>query len=164
MLASIPDAPQLSAWYEAYNTAVKAAYLKTVEARKIVQSGESPFMGEEVCQACHVEQHKTWSATQHAIAYEDLEAVGKAFDPECIGCHVVGFNQPGGFFDINITGHLMGVQCESCHGASRAHAQSEGKEPVANKSWAPQQICAQCHVQKHSPSFDFGSYWQKIAH
>lgn len=164
MPASIPDAPQLAVWYEAYNAAVKAAYLKTVEARKTQRDGESPFAGEELCQACHADQHKAWSASQHAVAYEDLEAVGKAFDPECIGCHVVGFNQSGGFFDINITGHLMGVQCESCHGAGRDHAQSGGQKPVANKTWAPQQMCAQCHVQKHSPGFDFGSYWPKIAH
>ena len=161
---TIADAPQLSAWYEEYNAAVKADYLKVVEVRKAQRSGDSPFAGEEVCQACHVDKHKTWSASQHAIAYEDLEAVGKAFDPECIACHVVGFNQPGGFFDINITGHLMGVQCESCHGAGRDHAQSAGRKPVANKKWAPQQMCAQCHVQKHSPGFDFGSYWPKIAH
>jgi hypothetical protein len=161
---TVADAPQLAGWYEEYNNAVKDAYLKVVELRKTQQNGESPFVGEAVCQGCHAKAHDTWAASQHAIAYEDLEAVGKAYDPGCIGCHVVGFNQPGGYFDINITGHLTGVQCEACHGAGREHVQNAGRKPVANHSWTPQQMCAQCHNQPHSPGFDFGRYWPKIAH
>ncbi len=164
MPASIEDAPQLAAWYDEYNARVKADYLKRVEARKKQAAGDSPFVGEAVCQTCHARQHKVWFDTQHAIAYEDLEAVNKAFDPACIYCHVVGFDQPGGFFDINLSGHLMGVQCESCHGAGRAHAQAGGGKPLANAGWSKQQICAQCHVQKHSPGFDVEHYWPKIAH
>lgn len=164
MPTSIADAPQLDQWYGDYNAAVKADYLKTVELRKAQENGQSPFMGETVCQACHQEIHSTWSGSQHAIAYEDLEAVGKAFDPGCIGCHTVGFNQPGGFVDIKLTSHLMGVQCESCHGAGRSHVESGGGKPLPNSQWTPQQKCAQCHTQQHSPAFDFGTYWPKIAH
>ena len=72
---------------------------------------------------CHMKQYQVWSESQHAIAYEDLEIVEKAFDPACVKCHVVGFDKPGGFLDINVTGHLMNVQCESCHGAGRGHVE-----------------------------------------
>ena len=72
MSTSIADAPQLDQWYGDYNAAVKADYLKTVELRKAQENGQSPFMGETVCQACHQEIHSTWSGSQHAIAYEDL--------------------------------------------------------------------------------------------
>jgi hypothetical protein len=143
---------------------VKADYLKRVEVRKKQSAGKSPFVGEAVCQTCHAAQHKIWFGTQHAIAYEKLEEVGKAFDPACVKCHTVGFDQPGGFFDMNITGHLMGVQCESCHGAGREHVEAGGSKPVANAGWPKQKICAQCHIQKHSPGFDFDRYWPKIAH
>lgn len=164
MPTSIPDAPQLATWYDAYNARVKADYLQRVEERKKQTAGKSPFAGEAVCLTCHASQHKVWFDTQHALAYEKLEEVGKAFDPACVKCHVVGFDQPGGFFDMNITGHLMGVQCESCHGAAREHADTAGRKPVANAGWPKQKICAQCHIQKHSPGFEFDRYWPKIAH
>lgn len=164
MPESMPDAPRLAAWYEEYNAKVKAGYLQRVELRKQQRSGESPFVGEEACQSCHAEQHRIWSESQHAQAYGDLENVNKAFDPACIVCHTVGFEKPGGFLDMNITGHLLNVQCESCHGAGRRHVDSAGKAPLPNAAWAPERMCAQCHTQPHSPAFDFKRYWPKIAH
>lgn len=164
MPEKVGDAPRMQAWYEAYNAEVKADYLKRVELRKQRESGESPFVGEEQCKTCHAAQYKVWQESEHAIAYEDLEVVQKSFDPECLICHVVGFNEPGGFVDMNITSHLLNVQCENCHGAGKAHVESAGKKPVANKSWTKEKMCQQCHVQKHSPSFDVEKYWPKIAH
>ncbi len=164
MPSSIADAPQLQVWYDEYNAKVKADYLQRVEARKKQQSGQSPFVGEAVCQTCHEKQHKIWFDSEHAIAYESLENVNKAFDPACIQCHTVGFDQPGGFFDMNVTSHLLGVQCESCHGAGRAHAEAFGSKTLPNADWPKEKICAQCHTQPHSPGFNFGRYWPKIAH
>ncbi len=164
MPESIADALELAAWYAEYNAKVKENYLKRVELRKAEKSGKSPYVGAEVCSTCHTAQHKRWSDSQHAIAYEDLEDVGKAFDPACIGCHTVGFDKPGGFFDINVTGHLLGVQCESCHGAGREHVEAAGKKPSPNTKWPQEKICGQCHIQKHSPGFNLDTYWPKIAH
>jgi len=161
---SMPDAPRLNAWYAEYNEKVKADYLRRTAIQKKKRSGESNYAGEELCKNCHAKQHKIWSESQHAIAFEDLEAVNKSFDPSCIVCHTVGFNKPGGFLDIDITANLMGVQCESCHGASRAHVQSGGQKPVANSKWKRQKMCAQCHTQPHSPAFSVDKYWPKIAH
>lgn len=164
MPGSVPDSPRLTEWYDEYNAKVKEDYLKRVEIRKQRESGESPFVGEEQCKTCHPKQHKVWQSSEHAIAFEDLEIVKKSFDPECIQCHVVGFNNPGGFVDINITSHLINVQCENCHGAGKDHAKSSGQKPVVNKDWPREKMCAQCHVPKHSPSFDVKKYWPKIAH
>lgn len=161
---SIKDAPELAGWYDEYNNKIKEEYQRRVEVRKSQQSGKSPFTGEEVCVTCHAAQHKVWSETDHATAFESLEDVDKAFDPACINCHTVGFDKPGGYFDLDITGHLMGVQCESCHGAGRKHVESAGKSPPANVGWSRERICAQCHIQKHSPGFKFEHYWPKIAH
>lgn len=160
----IKDAPELAAWYGEYNDRVKADYLKRVELRKSQQAGKSPFVGEAVCGTCHAAQHKIWSESLHATAFEKLEEVNKSFDPDCIKCHTVGFDKPGGFIDFTTTDHLMGVQCESCHGAGRQHAESGGSQPVSNAKWSREQICGQCHVQKHSPGFDMDTYWPKIAH
>jgi hypothetical protein len=162
--SKIPDAPNLADWYDEYNAKVKADYLKRVEIRKQMESGGSPFLGEEGCKNCHAKAYQIWQNSQHATAYEDLEAVNKAFDPDCIVCHTVGFEKKGGFIDSTVTAHLINVQCESCHGAGRAHAQSGGMKPVANAQWPKEKICAQCHIGSHSPSFNFEKYWPKIAH
>jgi hypothetical protein len=164
MPTAIADAPELAAWYKEYNARVKANYLKHVELRKKQESGKGPYVGEEVCATCHAEQHKIWAKSLHATAYEKLEDVNKAFDPECIKCHTVGYDKPGGFIDINLTGNLIGVQCESCHGAGREHAETKGTHPVPTEFWPPKKICAQCHVHEHSPSFKFETYWPKVAH
>ena len=160
----IKDAPELAEWYAEYNARVKADYLKRVELKKSQKAGKSPYVGEEVCGTCHVAQHEIWSETQHATAFEKLEEVNKSFDPDCIKCHTVGFDKPGGFIDFTTTDNLMGVQCESCHGAGRLHVESGGSQPVPNAKWPREKICGQCHVQKHSPGFDMDSYWSKITH
>ena len=161
---TVADAPRLTDWYAEYNAEVKASYLKRVELRKALRSGESPFAGEAVCQNCHGQIHALWRKTEHSGAFGKLEEVNKAFDPKCISCHTVGFEQAGGFIDVETTPGLLNVQCENCHGAGRAHADSAGVEPLANGDWSPQQMCSQCHVPKHSPSFSFEHYWPRIRH
>ncbi len=164
MPATVEDDPELLSWYEEYNSKVKQAYLKRVELRKSLETGQSPYVGEQVCKTCHQEEHEIWSETLHSNAFAKLEQVNKAFDPACIKCHTVGFEKQGGFIDFDATPHLMNVQCESCHGAGRVHVESTGFELTKNHDWQPEQICNQCHVQKHSPSFDLKSYWPRIKH
>ncbi|VAX11962.1 hypothetical protein MNBD_GAMMA24-2487 [hydrothermal vent metagenome] len=161
---SIPDSPRTKAWYAAYNAALKADYKKQVALRKQRQQGKSPYAGANVCRTCHQPAYKKWAASRHAQAYDDLDAVGKVFDPACIGCHSVGFKQPGGFLDAELTPHLRGVQCESCHGPAQAHVDDAGKTPTGNKQWSRKKICGQCHIGNHSPSFKLETYWPKIAH
>jgi len=164
MPPSVPDAPRMQAWYDAYNAAVKAAYLRSVAIRKASESGERDYVGAERCQSCHATAAAVWANTPHARAYDTLERVGKAFDPYCIGCHTVGFKEEGGFVDKEVTAHLSHVQCENCHGKGRAHVVSGGKEPLGHAGWEKAAMCGQCHIQKHSPSFDLDRYWPKIAH
>ena len=161
---TIPDAKRLAAWYKEYNTRVKDDYEKGVQLAKAAQSGTSPYAGAQVCQSCHVAEHKTWQGSRHGHAYDTLRRVNKAFDPNCIVCHTVGFNKPGGFIDNDTTPQLSNVQCESCHGAAQAHATSGGTQPVANIDWPREKMCGQCHTQAHSPSFNVDVYWPKIQH
>lgn len=161
---AVGDAPRMKPWYKEYNAKIEADYWKRVEVRKAMQSGESPYAGEAVCKTCHAKAHTIWQASAHAEAFYALEDVNKAFDPDCIPCHTVGFEKQGGFIDPMITAKLMNVQCESCHGAAKKHAQTGGQIPVANASWPKKKICNQCHVQKHSPDFNFDTYWPKIMH
>ena len=161
---SIEDDPLLTQQHQAYNDAVRADYMKRVAIRKKHQSGESPFTGDEACESCHKQAYMIWQNSKHAHAYETLEKVGKAYDPECIGCHSVGFDQSGGFVDPMITSNLMHVQCENCHGPGQAHVKSKGEQKTLNANLAPIIVCKQCHVGSHSPVFKLKEYWQKVKH
>jgi 2',3'-cyclic-nucleotide 2'-phosphodiesterase (5'-nucleotidase family) len=164
MPATIANDQSLMPWYDEYNAKVKASYLERVALRKAREKGQSPFVSEEVCKNCHTAEHDKWRTTLHSKAFSKLEKVGKSFDPACIKCHTVGFEKEGGFIDVDATPQLMNVQCENCHGAGRAHSESKGIKPTANKGWQPPQVCGQCHIQTHSPSFKFENYWPKIRH
>ncbi len=161
---TVVDAPRTESWYTDYNVELKIDYEKQVALRAQLGQDKSPYAGAEVCRDCHSAEFEKWQASQHALAYEELEAVDKVFDPNCIGCHSLGFNQPGGFLNAELTPQLINVQCESCHGAAQEHVEQAGKAPTANKNWKMEKMCGQCHVGSHSPSFKVDDYWPKIVH
>ena len=161
---SEPAPARLQAWYAEYNVRVKDSYEQMTALRKAQAQGETPFVGAEACRGCHARAYSTWERSRHARAFGALEHVNKSFDPNCLQCHTVGFNKPGGFIDLDVTASLINVQCESCHGAARAHVASGGAAPVNNGAWQPTLMCAQCHVQTHSPAFKFDSYWPRVTH
>jgi len=160
----IADPPSLKQWYENYKNELRQDYLKRVTVRKDKLAGVSPYMGEAGCGGCHAEESSKWKKTKHADAFKVLVRAGKEFDETCVSCHSAGFGREGGFLDRNITPHLMGVQCESCHGPGRKHADSNGSIPTANSKIAKNRICPKCHDQHRNPNFSFKNYWGKIAH
>lgn len=161
---TVPNSQRMEAWYAEYNERVKVAYLAETALRKAQASGESPYVGEQACQACHVQEHAIWQQSRHGQALESLRRVNKTFDPDCIICHTVGFRTAGGYIDDEVTTHLSNVQCESCHGPGKAHVASNGAAKFSAKSVTKESVCAQCHNQKHSPAFDVERYWPKIEH
>ncbi len=52
------------------------------------------------CKNCHSKQYDFWAGTKHSSAILVLFAKNQHFDPECISCHALGFEQPGGFSSI----------------------------------------------------------------
>ena len=161
---SVPDDPRLKDWYADYTKHIKENYAHMVALRKAQASGKTPYAGDEPCKYCHQDAFAKWRKSRHAKAFSALEDVNKSFDPNCLQCHTLGFNKPGGYIDMDATPTLTNVQCESCHGAARDHVKSGGIKPVANADWKPVEMCAQCHTQPHSPSFNFDKYWPRIMH
>jgi len=82
------------------------------------------------------------------------------FNPECIGCHVVGFKKKDGFADNATTPALANVQCEACHGPAGRHLEN----PAVPYGRAGKSACLPCHTRENSPSFDFNVYWPRIRH
>jgi peroxiredoxin len=117
------------------------------------------FSGSETCGVCHASQYETWQLTTHARAYDTLVKHGSDTDPECVGCHVIGFGEAGGFELVSRSPELEDVGCESCHGRGGQHL-SPGFTPNGDY----QAACVGCHDQKHSLGFDYGTFLPKISH
>ncbi len=138
--------------------------------------GEPFFVGTPKCASCHGQAHRFWEDTAHASAVATLEERHKEFDQNCIGCHVVGWEQPGGSvlgkitYEAELGGDtfikdLSEVGCESCHGAGSKHVRSpvgEAGEPQYIERFPGEESCMQCHVPDHSPTFDFDVYVRQI--
>ncbi|PIR00372.1 MAG: hypothetical protein COV66_06460 [Nitrospinae bacterium CG11_big_fil_rev_8_21_14_0_20_45_15] len=150
---------EMTALYEKYNEEIETLFFETMTARRS-KTQTKIYAGENVCKTCHAQSHETWTQSRHGHAYATLKKVNKAFDPECLACHVVGFNQPGGFVSELDTPDLENVQCENCHGPGLQHS----KLPKAGFGAQANKACNQCHVKNHSPKFNFSTYWPKIKH
>jgi hypothetical protein len=165
--AQMANDAQLQSWYDRYNDALRTAYQQEVALKKQILT-QSPFIGAQACQGCHQAAHTIWQNSQHAHALDKLKAVNKAFDPECVSCHVVGLQQTGGFIDQATTPHLANVQCENCHGPRRAHSESPldktHHRATADYKSAGENVCVSCHNAEHSPKFEFEKYWPLIQH
>ncbi|WP_158542279.1 multiheme c-type cytochrome [Lujinxingia litoralis] len=161
---------------EDYNANLAELNAKVEREVPPVEEGQAFYIGTAQCATCHVEAHAFWEGTAHAGAVATLEERDKAFDQSCIGCHVVGWEQPGGSvlgkitYEAELAGQtytkdLNNVGCESCHGPGSNHRM----QPL-DASGTPQHIlrkptaeaCATCHVDEHSPRFDFDVYVRQI--
>ena len=82
-----------------------------------------------------------------------------------IGCHVVGFEQPGGFCRLADAPTWANVGCESCHGPGAGHIASPGDRAAWSKRFVantPEAVCVGCHNQEHSDQFNFATYRPRI--
>ncbi len=102
-------------------------------------SAQGTFEGRKKCYNCHKSQGESWDKTLHGKAMESLKpsrgkekdkAMVKAkLDPkkdytddkDCVGCHVDGFGQEGGYVIEEPEKFVTNVGCESCHGAGSAY-------------------------------------------
>ena len=157
--SSVKFAPEMVELYKEYNDKIEAIFFESL-AGKRNNSKQAVYTGESVCKTCHQAEHKVWSASRHGRAYATLRKINKAFDPECLTCHVVGFNLAGGFISELDTPGLKNVQCEVCHGPGREHASN----PQAGFGNRASEACKKCHIKSHSPRFSFADYWPKIKH
>ncbi|MCC6512099.1 MAG: cytochrome C554 [Pirellulaceae bacterium] len=152
------------------------------------------FVGSESCGDCHSKAYQVWKDSEHFTATESLvnppnsrSMIPRHFDPECLSCHVTGWNPQkyypysSGFASLEKTPSLTGNGCENCHGAGSAHVAAENGDIQADdallktlreKMRLPlaeaRDHCARCHDQDNSPDFQhegaFEEYWQQIAH
>ncbi|MHC4547641.1 MAG: multiheme c-type cytochrome [Planctomycetota bacterium] len=123
----------------------------------------STYLGQKACKKCHMKQHRTWRKMMHAKAWETLPEKYRTPDEKdedgrvCMSCHVTGWGEKdrGGFADAGASEHLLGVQCEACHGPGSQHKEAgqkvldekrktfnEGEKTFINRKTTG---CANCH-------------------
>jgi hypothetical protein len=108
------------------------------------------FAWAAACKDCHSEIYEAWEKSKHARTINRLSADQREGD-QCIGCHVtarVPLIEDGKIVNAN-------VQCESCHGAGKAHVEAAkaGNAAEARLVKKPaERTCQTCHNDK-SPHY-----------
>lgn len=139
---------------------------------------EYDFAGVKTCKECHRKVWKTWKKTPMAESFDILKPGERAeiktkagLDPNkdytkdasCLPCHTTGYGKPGGFVSVEETPSLVGVSCESCHGAGKQynkvmkkHGRTYSEEEIvhAGLNLDPRVTCLECHNEK-SPTSAF---------
>lgn len=121
--------------------------------------GADQYLGSQTCANCHRAQFEQWQTTQHAHAFADLQAKKKDATPECVQCHVVGYNKTGGFVGAETHSKLENVGCESCHGLGTRHdsfTKTSGKVAEA--------VCTTCHTAANDPGWNYAAKLPRISH
>jgi hypothetical protein len=143
------------------------------------------YVGSKKCESCHEESYRVWRKSGHANAWHSLEITSvpaRTYDPECVCCHVIGWNPSERYPYISgfsnelgkMTLDLTNVGCENCHGPGEKHCQEEiGSNEVAQERYRAamrvstedgKKMCYTCHDLDNSPNFNFETYWPKIEH
>ena len=145
---------------------------------RVVDDATSPWAGADACTSCHEGPATQWASTPHARGYATLAASGDAADASCVPCHVTGWaGTQNDFrphpFPMATTGPttpadvggLRDVQCESCHGPSRAHVAAPDDASARPLRTPPEAVCQQCHDnQRDDHGFDLQTYLPKVVH
>ncbi len=124
------------------------------------------YSGNDVCVVCHAKQDVTWRLTAHATAFDTLVVRGRDHDAKCVGCHVVGYGERGGYEEDAAPEHLQDVGCETCHGPGGGHVKGlVGASASAVKVDADYRaVCERCHDPVHSLGFDYATFLSKVSH
>lgn len=202
--ARFVDAPQMSRRFQDYQTRLKQMGLQglgllNVKGQGVNHPSGARFLGAVNCRECHEEEYKIWksgvaeqdSLGPHAHATRSLRqppgrsAIDRLHDPECLSCHVTGWNPQeffpyaSGFISEQQTPSLVANGCENCHGPGSLHVAAERATNVDAEREklraqlrltlpAAERSCLQCHDADNSPDFHhadaFQTYWNRIAH
>lgn len=123
--------------------------------------GAPHYVGSAACASCHEEAFSWWQGHPHGHAYATLEAVNKQFHLDCVGCHVTGYERPGGStVTHNLDGALTNVGCENCHGPGSQHIVVPGDHSLPAET--QESTCTGCHNEEHSDLFNYEVYRQTL--
>ena len=192
--ARFPDSREMLQLLASYQDQLKAAGLEGLGVKPIPYPVDLKFVGSEACQECHDGDYAIWEKSGHGHALDSLihpgerSEIPRNFDPECLSCHVVGWNPQkcfpyvSGYLGVDETPLMHHVGCENCHGPGSAHVAIEkvevnkpsqemidkAREEVRLRLEDAEKKCMECHDYDNSPDFHaagaFQEYWKKVEH
>ena len=189
------SSPRMKQLMENYQSQLQALGLDGLEIRAIAHPQAAghdkrwaEFAGAESCEKCHSEAFEVWKNSKHAEATESLVEADppRHFDPECLSCHVTGWN-PQEFFPY-ASGYVSRKLLRSWP-AIPARIATVRRPPTwlpktarmtcckkqlrmavrLTKAQAEQNVCIKCHDLDNSPNFSKAGafendYWPKVEH
>ncbi|QDS96259.1 Perchlorate reductase subunit gamma precursor [Roseimaritima multifibrata] len=189
------DPPEMMQLMASYQEQLKALGLEGLGLRPVPHPKGDQFIGSKACGECHTTAYDIWEGSPHFDATEsivhppnDRGDIARHFDPECLSCHVTGWNPQeyypylSGYEDLEKSVALHGNGCENCHGPGAAHAaaEREGSGVAADQLASlregmqlplerAKQKCMECHDLDNSPDFHQEDafediYWPEIEH
>ena len=189
------DAPEMRQLMQSYQDQLQAVGLDGLGLKPIPHLSGEEFVGTETCGECHTEAYDVWEFTAHAEATAHIVEppkergdIARHFDPECISCHVTGWNpqdyQPyeSGYLSLQQSEHLKGNGCENCHGPGSSHSAAEREGSGASEERLKElrlsmrlplekarERCMECHDLDNSPDFHVedafeDDYWPQVEH
>ena len=128
-----PDAPEIQQMQVAYQKELEQMHLEGLGLKPAAHSSGRKFVGSKTCESCHTQAAAVFKKTPHAHATDTLVHLTppRHFDPECLSCHVTGwepqkyFPYESGYLGLQKTPDLVGNGCENCHGPAGSHAAAE---------------------------------------
>lgn len=190
------DSPEMLKLLADYQDQLKELGLEELGAKPQPAPSGGKFAGSLACGDCHSRAYEKWKETPHSHATQSLveppnsrASIPRHFDPECISCHVTGWEPQQhypfetGYLSLEKTPTMTDVGCENCHGAGAAHVAAENgsgnlsagaiaklreamRLPLAGE--VAERKCLECHDLDNSPDFHkdggFERYWKKIEH
>ena len=150
----------------AFDKAAGAANLAAAASLEPIPpgTGEARYVGGKECEECHEEAAESWQKRGHGRAWATLDKIGKALDYDCIGCHVTGWDKPGGS-TLAFSDGLRDVQCETCHGPGSLHIEVDDDDELfraTTRRVPPESVCLECHTSDHSDLFDYEAYLRNV--
>ena len=189
------DAPEMRELMQSYQDQLEAVGLKGLGLRPIPHPSGEKFVGTAKCAECHTSAYDVWKFSDHAEATAHIVKppkergdIERHFDPECISCHVTGWNGPNyypyesGYLSLGDSKHLTGNGCENCHGPGARHSEAEREDSGATEEQLEKlrlamrlpiekakEKCMECHDLDNSPDFHVDDafeddYWPQVEH
>lgn len=188
-----PDSKEMLALMAAYQQQLEAMGLEGLAVKPKAHPSGRKFVGSKACADCHSDEYEIWQDTPHSHATESLVHPGERsdiprhHDPECLSCHVTGWNPQefypyqSGYLSLKGTPHLTTMGCENCHGPGSLHVAAENgdidvtadvqeqyQKQMVLKLKDARETCLKCHDLDNSPDFHekgaFEEYWEQIEH
>ncbi len=194
--ARFPDSKIVLDNFGLYQSQLQSLGLSGLGVKPAAHPSGDTFVGSETCGDCHTTAYEIFEKTPHFHATDSISNptqrsdIPRHHDPECLSCHVTGWNAQGyfpyesGYVSLAGSEHLHGNGCENCHGPGSRHVAAESGDMDATDEQlqayrdamkltiekARESKCYECHDPDNSPEFDFDgtetgrSYWDEVKH